>query len=161
MAQRSLAPWRRGGLSPFAGSPWGQMQEQFNRIFEDFWRDFDDGEMLPAAAQLTPQIDVAEEDEAWRITAEMPGVEEKDVELTVSEGVLTLSGEKKVDTEKKEKNWYMHERAYGSFRRSLRLPPGADLDKIGAKFQNGVLEITVPKRPEAKQSARKIEIGKA
>lgn len=162
MAQHSLAPWRRSALSPspFAGSPWGRLQDQFNRLFEDFWRDFDEGEPLPAA-YVTPQMDVTEEDDAWRIAAEIPGVDEKDIELTVSDGVLTLAGEKKVDSEKKEKNWHMHERAYGSFRRSLRLPPGADLDKISAKFQNGVLEITVPKRPEAKQSARKIEIGKA
>lgn len=157
MARNLLAPWRGSSLTPF---PFGGLQEQINRLFDDFWRDFPvDGQDFEFSP-LQPKIDVVEEDDAWRISAEMPGVDEKDIELKASDGALTLSGEKKIDEERKEKNWQVRERSYGAFRRTFRLPPGADVDKIKAKFDKGVLEITVPKLPEAKQASRRIEIGK-
>jgi HSP20 family protein len=161
MAQNPLAPWRRGAMAPFGGFPFGGLQEQMNRLFDDFWRDFGGGETPTAGvATLQPQIDVSEDEEAWRISAEMPSVEEKDVELAVAEGVLTLAGEKKLESERKERNWHVSERSFGSFRRSFRLPPGADTEKIAAKFDKGVLEVTIPKLPEARQTSRRIEIGK-
>lgn len=159
MAQNPLAPWRRGAAAPFGAFPFGGLQQQMNRVFDDFWRDFGAVE-APAAATLQPQIDVSENAEAWRISAEMPGVDEKDVELSVAEGVLTLAGEKKSESEREERNWHVSERAFGSFRRSFRLPPGADAEKIAARFEKGVLEVTIPKLPEAKQTSRRIEIGK-
>jgi HSP20 family protein len=108
-------------------------------------------------------MDVKETDKEIVIEAELPGMEEKDVSLTLQEGVLTVQGEKKIEYDEDKENDHMMERRYGSFQRSLRLPDTVDEDKVEARFENGVLRITLPKRPEAGGAQRKIEIktGKA
>lgn len=109
----------------------------------------------------TPAMDVTEDADDYRITAELPGMSEKDIELTMSDGMLTLKGEKKQESETKGKNYYMSERAYGSFQRSFTVPEGVDRDKVAAEFAKGVLTITLPKKPEAKVQPTKIEVKAA
>jgi HSP20 family protein len=130
------------------------------RVFEDFSRDFGWGPPAAAGTAVAPRIDVSETDTAIKIEAEMPGVEEKDVEVVLSNGRLTIKGEKKQETEEKKKDYHLVERSYGSFARSIGLPFEADPNKVQAKFEKGVLIVTVPKPPEVKAKEKKIPIGK-
>ena len=98
---------------------------------------------------LTPHLDVRETDKEIVVEAELPGIEEKDISLDLKDGVLTIRGEKKHEHDQEKENYRMMERRYGSFQRSLRLPDTVDQDKVEASFDNGVLKIKVPKRPEA------------
>ena len=98
---------------------------------------------------LTPHMDVRETDKEIVVEAELPGIEEKDISLDLKDGVLTIRGEKKHEYDEKKESYRMMERRYGSFQRSLRLPDTVDQDKVEASFDNGVLKIKVPKRPEA------------
>lgn len=118
------------------------------------------GEMRRMDA-VVPDMDVTETPEQFCIEAELPGVDEKDVSVTLHDGVLTLHGEKKMAREEKNENCHLSERSFGSFTRQIRLPETADDAKIEAKFQNGLLKIEIPKRAEAVRQERKIEIKKA
>ena len=122
-----------------------------------------DASRIPSAliGQQAPPIDLSEDEKAYRITAELPGLDAKDVELSVSDGRLILKGEKRREKEEKEKNYYFSERAYGSFQRVFELPASVEHDKITADFSKGVLTITLPKTAEAQQQAKKIEIKSA
>jgi HSP20 family protein len=113
---------------------------------------------MPGA--LVPRIDVSETDDAIQLAAELPGMEEKDVDLAVQDDVLTIRGEKKLEKEEKRKDYHLVERQYGSFQRSFSLPDSVDRDKIGARFEKGVLHVTLPKTAQAKKTVRKIAIGK-
>lgn len=153
-------------------SPISLLREDIDRAFDRMfsgWPGF--GSLFPRdvfgtddigsyGGALAPRVDVSEDENAYEITAEMPGVDEKNVSLTVKENMLTLRGEKKVEKEEHKKGYHMRERRYGSFERSFRLPDGVDADQIGASFDNGVLHVTLPKRPEAKAKERKVEIRK-
>jgi HSP20 family protein len=107
------------------------------------------------------QFDVVESDDAIEVSVELPGIDEKDVEVTLEGGLLTVKGEKKAESEKKNKDHYVMERRYGAFRRSFRLPDGLDESKVTAKFDKGVLQIVLPKAAEAKRKAKKVPIDKA
>lgn len=156
MVSNRLVPWNRRFPAP---SPlFGDLQQQINRLFDDAWGGGAPAEGTESIAHLTPSIDVSESDDAFHIAAELPGADEKDIDITLTDGVLSLKGEKKVESEQKEKNTIVKERRYGSFFRSFRLPPEADVDGIQAKFEKGVLNVTVPKKPEAKQTTKQIEI---
>lgn len=153
---RSLMPFGRlsesGPTDPFLS-----LQRRMNRLFEDAFRG------LPAIPEnggtvLEPSIDVKETDKAIEVEAELPGVDEKDIEVTLEDGTLTVKGEKKVEKEESSAGYYMSERRYGSFFRSLGLPPGIDTEKTSASFANGVLTVTLPKLPEAQTKAKKIAI---
>ncbi len=149
------------------------LREQMDRLFDEFTRDW----RLPSLSRelfewepfRTPlwargavdvRFDLSETDDAIEITAELPGIDEKDVELVLSENVLTMKGEKRAETEEKEKDYYLSERRYGSFQRSMRLPDTVDPNKIKATFDKGVLTVTMPKRTEAKRKKKRIAIGK-
>lgn len=106
------------------------------------------------------RFDVSESDDAYEITAELPGLDEDDVEIEVSEGVLTVKGEKREEEEKKGKDYYRAERRFGSFSRSFRLPEAVNEDKAKASFDKGVLEVVLPKKPEAKAKKKKIAVSK-
>jgi HSP20 family protein len=108
-----------------------------------------------------PAIDVTEDANAYRLTAELPGMAESEIEVALTDDTLTIKGEKKQETEKKEKNCYLSERSYGAFQRSFALPDSVDRDKIGAEFAKGVLTVTMPKLPEAKTEPKKIEVKAA
>ena len=158
--------------APPAFYPLSTLRDEFDRAFgrmlSDWPRfgwlgDFDPFREMglrttaPAPA-LTPRVDVSEDEKAYEIEAEIPGVDEKDLSVTVTDGRLTLRGEKKDEKEEKKKDYYMKERSYGAFERSFRLPDGVDTGKISAAFENGVLHVTLPKSAKAKSNERKIAI---
>jgi HSP20 family protein len=134
------------------------MQREIDRLFEDFARGAYDWPNYPTR-ELTPRTDVVESDKAIEITAELPGLEEKDVEVNFADGVLTISGEKAEKEEEDIKNYRLFERSYGSFSRSLHLPDGIDADAITASISNGLLKVTVPKPAPAE--AKKVTIKSA
>jgi len=110
---------------------------------------------------MAPELDVRESATAITVEAELPGVDEKDISVTLSNGILSIKGEKKQDKEEKTENYYLAERSYGAFERSLQLPDSIDETKVDAKFDKGVLKITASKKPEAVKAQRKVEIKTA
>ena len=140
--------------------PFGSLRREMDRLFEEFSQDV--GWRAPAlgGAGAAPRIDVSETEGEIRIEAELPGVEEKDVEVVLSNGRLTIKGEKKQEKEEKKKDYHLVERSYGSFARSIGLPFEVDPGQIKASFAKGVLAITVPKPAEVKAKEKKIPIGK-
>jgi HSP20 family protein len=105
-----------------------------------------------------PAVDVVESEKVYEITAELPGMDEKNIEVKVADGVLTIKGEKREETEKREKDYYLQERSFGSFERSFEVPESVEVDKIEASFKKGVLMLTLPKKAEAQKPAKKIEV---
>ncbi len=109
---------------------------------------------------VAPASEASSDDGAYRIAMEVPGVEEKDIHLTVDQGVVTVKGEKKAEREEKGDTWYFSERQYGSFSRSFRLPNDVDEGAVKADLKDGVLTISVPKKKPAESSAKRVKIGK-
>ena len=105
-----------------------------------------------------PAVDVKENGTAFTVTAELPGLTEKDIEVKLTDDMMTLKGEKRQEREDKDESYHLMERSYGSFERSFRLPPSVERDKIAANFDKGVLTITLPKSAEAKKQEKTIEI---
>ncbi len=105
-----------------------------------------------------PAVDMTEDDKAYKIAAELPGMSEKDIEVSLSGDLLVLKGEKRQEHEEKEKNRYLSERSYGAFQRSFVVPDGVDRDKVAAEFSKGVLTLTLPKTPAAQKEQKKIEV---
>jgi len=141
-----------GGRAVRRASPFTALQQEIERVFDNFgaWRGF---ELSP----FTPSMEVSETEKAIEVTTELPGIEEKDVDISISNDVLTIRGEKRAEKEEKNKSYRLFERSYGSFERALALPPGIDAGAIKAKMDKGVLKITLPK-PAAAQ-AQKIKIA--
>ena len=135
-----------------------------DRLFDRFAKGFGPSRFEPfsdeGAEFAVPAVDFAEDEKAYTVTAELPGIEEKDVDVTVSGGMLTIKGEKKKETEEKDKNYYLSERSYGSFQRSFSLPEGIDQAKIAANFAKGVLTVTLPKNADARKP-QKIDVKAA
>ena len=144
----ALAPRRRGFglLEPF--------RQEVEELFEKFFGE--EGGNGTAARAWAPRVDVKETDKEVLVKADLPGVDAKDIEVTVVDGVLTLRGEKREETEEKRENYYRSERFVGRFYREIPLPPGADADKVSAASAKGVVTVTVPKKPEAQP--RKIAV---
>ncbi len=148
--------------------PLSRLHRSIDRIFEDF---FDDFGLMPAGsglaafdrAMLRPTVDIVEGKQAYSIDVELPGVEQKDIDVQLRDGALIIAGEKRQD--KREDGAQMHrvERSYGAFQRMIELPQDVDDGAIEAKFKSGVLTVTVPRKPEAVQKAkgRKIEVSAA
>jgi HSP20 family protein len=120
---------------------------------EPFWR----GEFGLAQA---PAVDIVEHDKGYQVTAELPGMEEKDIDVKFADGVLTIKGEKKEESEEKQKDYYRSERRFGAFQRSFGVPDGIEPDKIEATVKNGVLTVILPKSDEVQKREKKIEIKK-
>jgi HSP20 family protein len=139
--------------------PFLSVSRALQRSLDDAWTG------LPAfsteAAAMPVAIDVKEDDKAFHVTADLPGLTEKDVDVSFDDGLLTIRGEKKVEREEKKDTWHIIERSSGSFARRLSLSAAIDAEKIEAKFEKGVLNVTLPKLAEEKNSARKIEIKSA
>jgi HSP20 family protein len=159
MAVKSPVPvGRERGVARRDPFSFGSLHREIDRLFEDFARGFPtfrSGE-VPA---LVPSMDVTETDKEIEITAELPGLEEKDVQVNLADNVLTIRGEKKAEKEEKEKNYHMIERSYGSFSRSIELPAGIDPNAVKATIDKGVLKVTVPKPAAA--VAKKIDVKSA
>ncbi len=146
---------RKHDTEPRTNDVWG-LQSDINRLFDAFMSPFDGTEIKNS---MSPKLDIAELKDKFEIKAELPGMDEKDVNLSIEDGVLTISGEKKAETEEKDKGYYLKECSYGSFSRSIRLPDNIADDKIGAKFKKGVLVIDMPKKEPTVSKVRKIEIS--
>jgi HSP20 family protein len=144
-------------------STFDQLHNEINRMFDRFaGSSFSGSGFLDTLKRvdLVPSVDVSQREDAYEITAELPGVTEKDIALSVDNGTLTLKGEKKTEKEEKSKDRFVSERSYGAFSRSFSLPDDAEDEKIAAEFKNGVLKIVVPrnkthKSPNARQIAVK------
>jgi HSP20 family protein len=152
-------PWARSrsAVSREPEDVFTQLQREMNSMFDSAWRGFgapSDG----GFARLQPQTDIAETDKEYEITVELPGIDEKDVDVTLANGLLTIKGEKKVEREEKKKDYYLSERSYGSFQRSVRVPDGIDAEKVSAAFNKGVLTLKLPKLPEVQASTKKIAV---
>src|SRR6185437_12263103 len=145
--------------------PWRSLRDEMDRFFERFASGFNAPMFEPFwsndADLAVPAVDFSEDKNAYTVTAELPGIEEKDVDVTVSGGMLTIRGEKKKEKEEKDKNYYLSERSYGSFQRSFTLPDTVDQDKIAATFAKGVLTVTLPKNAQAQKTEKKIAIKAA
>ena len=148
----------RGLLSRRRGeSPFRSLQREMNRMFDNFWLEpFGTFEEWPGA--FVPTVDVTEEDKEIRISAELPGMDEKDIDVTVRNNMVTIQGEKKQEEEKKEKGFYRRESSYGTFRRVIDLPAEVDESKAEAEFKKGILRIKLPKTADAQTKAKKIKI---
>jgi len=136
---------------------WG-LQSDINRLFEAFVNPFE--QTTSDFRSLTPNVDITESKEAYEIKAEMPGMDEKDINLSFADGMLTISGEKKENKESKDENtgYFLKECSYGTFHRTIRLPDNIADDKIEASFKHGVLDITVPKTCDSDKCIRHIDI---
>ena len=154
---RAHMPVRRGEYEPFH-----DFQRQMNRLFDDFFTDFPLalrwGENRLAAMGFSPRVDVSETDKEVRISAELPGMEEKDLSVEIDETSVTLRGERKEEKEDKGKNWYTREQSYGAFHRVIPLPASVDGGKASANFKKGVLTVTAPKRVEEQARRKSIKI---
>lgn len=153
--------------SPKATDPFAGFRSEMDRLFETYFG----RAPFPAFPRLEmgwgggndavmPIVDMKESEKAITITAELPGTDEKDIEVTLKDGLMTLKGEKKSETSSSKEDFQVTERRYGSFQRSFRLPNDIEEDKIKAGFDKGVLKIEIPKRAEAVQKAKRIAIGR-
>jgi HSP20 family protein len=149
--------------------PFGSLRREIDRLFEDFDRGFLSlpfgrslSEWEPRwLGQMAPAVDIAEKDRVYEITAELPGLDQNNIELKFSNGTLTIKGEKKQETEEKKENYYTSERRYGAFERSFQVPQDIDDTKIEASFSKGLLTVTLPKRAEAQKLAKTIAVKAA
>jgi HSP20 family protein len=134
--------------------PFRELQREIDRLFDDFFRT----EVRPVKEFFAPDMDVYETDNEVVIEVEIPGIDRKDVKITVEENILKISGEKKVEREQKGKNYYYVERSAGKFERAIKLPDYVDAEKIKAEYKNGVLTIRVPKKEERKSKVIEVEV---
>ena len=152
-----------------AWRPFESLRREVDRLFEDFTLNpfrlplrrpaFDiEPFWQPDSWVAMPAMDLVERHEAFEMTAELPGLDEKNIEVNVANGVLTVKGQKEEDKVEKKEDFHLRERRFGSFSRSVRVPDAVDADKIEASFKNGVLKVTLPKKPEAQQPVKKIEV---
>jgi HSP20 family protein len=141
-------------------SPIGWIRNEIDRLFEDFGRPARSMFFNPPLTAPVAALELSEGKEEYKLSAELPGLSEDDVDIAVADGVLTISGEKKEEKERKENGYLMSERRYGSFRREIALPGDVDPNAIKAKFKNGVLSVTMAKDKNATPRTRKIAIEK-
>ncbi|WP_095205276.1 Hsp20/alpha crystallin family protein [Mesorhizobium carmichaelinearum] len=172
MSVRDLIPWSRGNGNNQAPSlyrggddinPFMSLHRNVNRLFDEVFRDFDAPSVLGRMGNGQmgngwPNVEIAENEKEIRVTAEVPGLEEKDIEVMLEDGVLTLRGEKKSETEDRDRQF--SERYYGRFERRLALGREVEQDKVAATFKNGVLDVTLPKSAKAQANAKRIAINK-
>ncbi len=162
---RSAAP---AATNP--ADPWRVLRGEMDRLFDRFTAGFGFAPMprlfdaeppmrsAGVSGALLPAVDVSESDTAYTVSAELPGLEEKDVEVTLTGDTLVIKGEKRSQTEEKTANYHLSERSYGTFQRAFTLPDGVDRNNVTAEFAKGVLKLTLPKTPAAKAEQRKIEV---
>jgi len=163
---------KKASNEPAAWHPFESLRREIDHLFENF----DSGRLKqpfrraswemepfrrPNWAVATPAMDVAVKDGSYEISAELPGMDENNVELKLADGMLTITGEKTDTRNEKEKGYYLQERHYGLFTRSLRVPDDVNVDKIDAQFQKGVLKITLPRKPGTLKPEKKIKVKAA
>jgi HSP20 family protein len=151
--------------------PFQSLRREIDRLFDDFnpleWRwarsvlDVETPRFARTHWMVTPAMDLVEKKTCYEITAELPGIDEKDVEIRLANHTLTIKGEKAEEKEEKEKDHYLSERRYGSFQRSFQVPESVDTSRIEAGFAKGVLKVTLPKTADAQKAEKKIEVKAA
>lgn len=147
-----------------ATDPFLGLRQDIDRVFDSYfrgWPSLRGFDFAPAFSRMdvSPKVDIGETDGGYEIAVELPGIDEKDVEVSLRDEVLTVSGEKKTEREEKEKDYFLNERSYGAFKRSFRLPAEVEADKIKAEMEKGVLTITLPRSAADKGKHQKIEIA--
>jgi len=157
-----VIPWRRWqAVAPTCGTATlPTLLRDVDRLFEDVLRGFD-GSRTAGQPAFAPDVDVEETETEVRVTADLPGLEEKNVDVSIESELLTISGERQAEAAREERGQRYTERSYGKFRRSVPLPENADVSKATASFAKGVLTVTVPKATEAPSKRRKIDITSA
>ena len=158
MARNPMTPFRPVGGGVLPDDPFLSLHREMNRLFDDVFR----GTGLPTAGGqgqgvgnfVNASMNVSETENEIRITAELPGVTEQDIDVSLDDDVLTIRGEKKFERKDDKENFHFVERSYGTFQRSLRLPFPADPEQVQAKFENGVLTVTLPKTKQQERSRR-------
>lgn len=158
--RQSIANRRTGG----APEPFRRWQSDIDRIFDEFWQDFD----RPLAPfrdmrgnrQLVPRVDVRETDRAVEIEAELPGVKEEDIEINAADGALTISAETESERKEEKRDYVLRERSIGHFERVIPLPEGAEVDNAKADFKNGLLHIVVPKAAKGQGEGKRIAVNR-
>lgn len=138
-----------------------EMSHLFEDFFEDFGMGFERGSLLRRGERLfeeTPSLEVSETDDEFCVKAELPGMDEKDIEVSLDGRELTVHGEKKREHEEKKRDYVVSEVSYGEFRRSIQLPEGVDRDKVKAVFKKGVLTLTLPKTEQGKTLHKRIDV---
>lgn len=163
MTEAAKVPAKAEGKDqPQVWRPFETLRREVDRLFDDFgtefWRSPFGREHKIGAA---PAVDIVEKDNAYEVTADLPGFDEKNIEVKLQNGALSIKGERKSEKEEKRKDFHLTEREFGSFERRFALPEGVDPDKIEASLQKGVLTVTLPKKPEAQKPAKKIEVKAA
>ena len=158
---QNIMPWRKrkGDASHVEQNPLSELHQRMDDLFNEFFNGFGWGlSRLEPRHSITPNVDVSETDEEIRVTADLPGMNEKDIQVSLNDNLLTIQGEKKQEQEEKKRNYYMVERSYGNFQRVLPVPASVEKDKVKATFKKGVLTVTLPKTSEPKSQKKAIEI---
>jgi HSP20 family protein len=141
-------------------TPFHKMRKEMDHIFSDFLTNYH--EFWPSSEDVgsffTPRLDIIETKDEYKISIDMPGVEEKDVEVSLDNGILKIIGKKEHEKETKDAKVHRIERSYGSFRKTIQLPDNVLKDKVEAHFKNGVLKVIIPKTEESKQEVKKIKV---
>ncbi len=161
MNEQTTLPTERRRTDGAALAPFHRLRDEVDRLFDDFGFSMPTRSIFsfhPRAAVI-PAVELAEVDGGYEVSVELPGLEERNIDIEVEDGVLSVSGEKREESEKKEDGYLMSERRYGSFSRQLTLPADADADTIEAKFKHGVLKLTMKKDEKVANRAKKIPIG--
>lgn len=167
---RKLVPWKRDrdttAVARREENPFFDLHRRMDDLFADFFAGFGEDAPWPrglAAGQRAfaamPRVDIAETNDEIVVSADLPGLDEKELNVSLDGDVLTIRGTRKEEKEDKKRSYHLVERSYGAFQRSLQMPAGVDKDKIKAAFKNGVLKVTMPKLPESRSTSRHIEIS--
>lgn len=141
--------------------PFALLRKEVDDLFDGFFRGLDVGQFENRLSSFSPHVDVTETDKEIRVSAELPGMDEKNIDVSLNKDTLTIKGEKKEEQEDKGRDYYRMERSYGSFSRSIPVPVEVDHEKVAAKFKKGVLTITLPKTKQALEEKKKISIESA
>jgi len=144
--------------------PLSRLHNDIDRLFEDFFHrvpffPFRNEGSRAGGGLILPHVDIGESKQDYTIKVEVPGVDEKDIDLTLADGTLLVRGEKRYEKEDQDKHYHRVERSYGAFQRIISLPADADESQVEAKFKNGLLTVTIPKNPEVKPPVRRIPIA--
>ena len=170
MQIKDLLPWARREPASAVGQaktaeehPMAELQRQMNAVFENFWGGFDRpfGSIDLPLGDGVPRSDVVETRDGVEVSVELPGMEQEDVEVSLTGDSLTIKGEKKIEKQEEKRGYYVSERSYGSIYRTIPLPPGVDADKAEATFKNGVLTVRLPQTAEAREKVKRVEVKSA
>lgn len=168
MTFRDLIPWNRDRrdvartIASMSDNPFLSLQRDLNRVFDSFWNET--GALMPFSenfAAAMPRTDMSETDTSVDVSVELPGMSEKDLDVSITKDSLTVHGEKKAEKTTDKKDRYLSERSYGVIHRVIALPDGIDSAKAEATYKNGVLTVHLPKTAEAREQARRIDIKTA